>query len=101
MSFSNVKEIQQIKIPNIDKIVHFGLYFALSFLWMWSLVKPQKANSFFKTAFIIFVLATFFGLFIELIQENYTATRSAELLDVVSNCTGALTGILISKLILK
>lgn len=101
MSFSNIKEVQQIKIPNIDKIVHFALYTLLSFFWMWSLIKKNQPNSFVKCAFLIFVVGSSFGILIEFLQENFTKTRSGELLDVVCNCTGILTGILISKLILK
>ena len=68
---------------------------------MWSLVKRNSKKSFLKYAFIIFVIATFFGISIEVAQENFTLTRSAEILDVFSNCLGALSGIIISKLILK
>lgn len=101
MSFSNIKQIQQIKIPNIDKIVHFILYTFLSFFWMWSLVKKNMPNSFKKCALLIFIIASSFGILIEILQENFTKTRSGEFLDVICNCSGILAGILISKLISK
>lgn len=101
MSFSNLPEIQKVKIPNIDKIVHFFLYLTLSFLWMWSLFNKNKTNSFLKNAVLIFIVGSSFGILIEFLQENFTQTRSAELLDVVSNCSGILTGLLMSKLVLK
>jgi len=101
MSFSNIKEVQQIKIPNIDKIVHYALYTLLSFFWMWSLVKKNQPNSFKKYALLIFIFGSAFGILIEILQEYFTKSRSGEFLDVVSNCSGILTGILISKLISK
>lgn len=100
MSFSNIKGVQQIKIPNIDKLVHFTLYAVFSFLWMWSLIyKTQK--TFLKNACLIFFVGSALGILIEFLQENFTQTRSAEVLDVVSNCSGILFGLLISKLVLK
>ena len=99
MSFSNFEEVKQIKIPNIDKLVHFVLYTTLSFLWMWGLVKKNKPNSFFKYAVLIFIIGSSFGVLIEFLQENFTQTRSAEILDVVCNCIGILTGIILKKII--
>ena len=101
MSFSNIKGVQQIRIPNIDKIVHFTLYTILSFLWMWSLFSKTQKKSFYKNAVLIFLVGSSFGILIEFIQENFTQTRSAEVLDVVSNCSGILFGLLLSKLVLK
>nr|WP_297308627.1 VanZ family protein [uncultured Flavobacterium sp.] len=100
MSFSNIKEVQQIRIPNADKIVHFILYSVLSFLWMWSLITNAK-HSFKKNASFIFLIGTCFGIVIEILQEIFTQSRSGEILDVVSNCSGILFGLLISKIVLK
>jgi len=100
MSFASVKEVKLIKIPNIDKIVHFTMYATFSFLWMWSLVK-KTPNSFLKNAVLIFLIGSVFGIIIEFLQENFTQTRSGEVLDVICNCAGILTGIIIRKLISK
>lgn len=100
MSFSNVKQVQQIKIPNIDKIVHFTMYATFAFLWMWALVK-KTPKSFSKYAKLIFLIGAIFGIIIEFLQENLTQTRSGEFLDVVCNCAGIFSGLIISKLILK
>jgi len=101
MNLSNVNGIQQISIPNIDKIVHFTLYAVLAFIWMYSLYQNGKENSFRNNAILVFTIFSLFGVLIEFLQENFTQTRSAEILDVLSNCTGLLFGIIISKLILK
>lgn len=100
MNFSNINEIPKISIPNFDKIVHFTLYTILSFLWMWSL-KTKANHSFKKNASFIFLIGTCFGIVIEILQETLTQTRSGEILDVLSNSSGILFGLLISKIVLK
>lgn len=39
------------------------------------------------------VFSFFFGIFVELLQQYFTTTRAAEILDIVANLLGALLAI--------
>jgi VanZ family protein len=44
--------------------------------------------------FISFLLSLFFGIAIELIQEFFTTTRSAEVIDELANLSGAILAVI-------
>lgn len=82
------------KIPQFDKIVHFGFYLgqvALLILWL----RPSRGNR----LWIALAAIAFSGV-IELLQGEY-CDRSADWLDLAANSAGALTGIPLAALLGK
>lgn len=73
-----------------DKIFHSLVYFVLTFLWFYSLIfhfKIEKGKAVLYASFISII----FGIIIEILQEVFTDTRQADLLDVVANSLGVVT----------
>jgi VanZ family protein len=77
-----------IHIANKDKIVHFIFYFVMVILWMYYFSKVQIANKGLK----IVLGAILYGIVMEICQEVFTTYRSADIVDVVANSSGALSG---------
>lgn len=69
-----------------DKWVHVGFFVALLLLWLWAL-KPAK-----KGALKIVVLAVFYGIAVEFIQDWFIPNRSFDLGDWAADTTGSLIG---------
>lgn len=97
--------IPAVSIPNIDKLVHFCFYFGFTFLWFLYFKKQFKNTDDFRPLLLSFVFSTFFGITIELLQSEYTLTRSADMMDFLANSLGATSAIiavlLFNKLITK
>lgn len=51
--------------------------------------------SFVKKTVLIFLFALLYGSFVEICQEQFTATRKADIYDVIANVTGSVIAILI------
>lgn len=80
-------------VSHLDKVVHAFFYFVLTFL-LQLFLNESKANWSKKAVkSYSFVSAILFGIVIELVQETCTATRHADVLDVLANSTGALLSI--------
>ena len=80
-----------IDIPYLDKWVHIGLFFALSFLWKLWLDRPSSNQS--RSKVLLFFILLLYGMVIELIQHTMLPTRSADPWDIVANAVGILLGI--------
>jgi len=74
------------KIPHFDKIVHFGIYTILGFLFYFSNKKDKTIS------FMVFVIlyTLFLGGGIEIIQP--LVGRSNELMDLISDLLGSSFG---------
>jgi VanZ family protein len=77
-----------IKVPYKDKLVHFTFY--LMFVLLWSLFFRQS-----KYNYKILFAAISYGIVMELCQHLFTTKRTADVLDVLANTTGAVVGLLI------
>lgn len=87
-SLVSFNSIPNIGILNYDKIIHFLFYFIVVLLWGLAKSKSQfKA----KPDFLVVIIAIFYGIVIEILQQKVTATRKADLYDVVANTFGAFT----------
>lgn len=91
VNLSNVNEVQKIRIPHIDKIVHFIFYTTSSFLWSWALLNKQSRNHNLNVTLIVLGLITF-GFGIECLQDVLPTKRSFEWYDVLCNTLGVLFG---------
>ncbi len=80
------------EIPNLDKAVHFFLYLIATLLGTGFIREQFKGRftlhqSILKILFFLII----FGIIIEVIQMEFTTTRSGEVNDVLANVAGALT----------
>ncbi|ADY29702.1 VanZ family protein [Cellulophaga lytica] len=96
-SFSNT-DLPSVKIPYIDKLVHFTFYSVATLLGVLSLkdffnIKKVKTLIIWYLAFILIV----YGIIIEILQHTITVTRSAEFLDFVANTIGVFVGLFVAK----
>jgi VanZ family protein len=85
----NASEIRQVTIPNFDKLVHAGFHFVFTMLWFLFFKKKLETINIFRPLVISFVLSFFFGIAIELMQQFFTQTRTADVMDVLANLSGA------------
>lgn len=91
INLSNINEVQKIKIPNLDKVVHFLFYTTSSFLWSWALLNKKASAYKLNLALMVFGLILF-GLLVEFLQDLLPTQRSFEWLDVLCNTLGVLFG---------
>lgn len=75
--------------PHIDKLIHFGLFGILAWLWFiptrWTLAKPTL-----QAAVIGFLVASVYGGFTEYVQSTMPH-RHGNVWDVLANSLGAAT----------
>lgn len=98
-SFSSVSDMP--KLPHMDKLVHFCMYMAMSYVLLFDLSRThplQKVRC--REMLIAFITATLTGGLMELMQGTLTATRSADWWDMLANTCGALSGVLLGLLTL-
>ena len=96
-SFSNT-DLPSVKIPNLDKLVHFTFYSVAAVLGTLSLKEFFVVNK--GKTLALWYLAFFligYGILIEVLQDRFTVTRSGEFLDFVANTIGVLTGLFTAK----
>jgi VanZ family protein len=87
-----------IPIPNKDKYVHFTFYFV--FVVVWSLfAKQTKITK--KIQWIVLSSAIGYGVLMEVCQGVFTTTRTPDIMDVLANIIGALSGLLFITMIFK
>ena len=99
-SSSNLNKVNFLAFENIDKLIHFLMYAALSLLFFIALRK----NSQFKRKeqiIITLILVISYGLIMEVFQFYFTNDRSAELIDAFANILGSLFGLLIFPIFYK
>jgi VanZ family protein len=82
---NNLKAPRFLDIPNIDKIVHFGMYFTLMFVIVYEhgYISEKKRN-----IYLLGLIPFLYGLVMELIQGLFTKSRNADLFDVLFNTLG-------------
>jgi VanZ family protein len=82
--------IPAVTIPYIDKFVHAFFYFVFTSVLFLFLKKRMDSSDKLRPLVISLLIAVFYGLVIELMQELFTVNRKAELSDVIANVSGAL-----------
>jgi VanZ family protein len=80
------------KIPHIDKIVHFLMYFGLMSTIIFENRKTLKTT---RNLFLISLIPLFYGILMEILQGVFTATRFASFFDVVFDAAGIYVCILL------
>ncbi|MDD4107787.1 MAG: VanZ family protein [Prolixibacteraceae bacterium] len=79
-----------LKIPHIDKVVHFMMFFVLCIL----LFKPLKKLNL-KYLLIAPVISLVLAGFFEITQQMITTSRSSNLNDFLANTAGIVSAIII------
>ncbi|MBN2646378.1 MAG: VanZ family protein [Thiotrichales bacterium] len=77
-----------VSLSHIDKLYHFSAYLGFM-LWLAQAYNPRQRGW-------ILLLLIGFGILIELIQPRFG--RAFEWMDMVANSSGALTGLLLSRI---
>jgi len=92
------------KLPDIqlfkhaDKVIHWCMYFGLSFLFVPAYLKKQN----YKTSYIVaFIFALFIGILMEYLQPLISRGRSAEFADGIADGIGAISGIIAYQLLFR
>ncbi len=88
-------EIPKMSFKHLDKIVHAGMYFILSFFMLLGFANLKHKSIFVKS---IPILLSFFCSFsIEILQETTTSSRLFEIFDILANGIGCLIAFVMMK----
>ena len=87
-------ELPKIEINNVDKLAHFSFHFVFIILWYLYFKSTTKIINY-KTPVILFFVSLVFGIGIEWSQQVLTTSRKGDVLDVISNISGAFTALVI------
>lgn len=103
LSFFKPPSTKLDTISNIDKILHFGMYFGLSgMLWIEFLRNHRKNDAPLWHAWIgAFLCPVVFSGIVELLQEYCTSYRGGDWLDFAANSAGAVVASLIAFYIIR
>ena len=85
-----------LNISNIDKYVHFLMYFALSFCVSLNLYQEYTKFKSMTMVMWALVIPILFGGLIEVMQDKFTVSRSCDLYDLLADAIGAVLGFLFS-----
>ncbi len=82
-----------VRIPNIDKLVHFGFYFMMVILGCFFLREIANHRiGLVKAILSMTVFAIVYGMILEVLQHTITTERSGDIWDFLANSAGALVG---------
>ncbi len=87
-------DLPKIEINHVDKLAHFSFHFIFIILWYLYFISTSKIINY-KTPLILFFVSLVFGIVIEWSQQVLTTSRKGDVLDVISNISGAFTALVI------
>ena len=82
----------EIRIDYFDKLVHFAFYFLLSGLAIMAYAEGKKVHPTLTVALTIMLLASFYGVGVEVLQEKMDYGREGDIYDAIANTIGAVVG---------
>ena len=80
------------RIPNVDKLVHLGIFAVWGFLWMGVARSPHQARR-------VFLAGVGFTILTEVVQELPMVSRDANLFDGIADTIGIGVGIGLDSLV--
>jgi len=87
--------VPDVEISYFDKLAHFGMYATLAAIWYgYDFLKAGFSTT--KKMITIFLLASGYGLLMEMLQLLFFEGRSFEFYDIISNIIGSLIGVIIA-----
>ena len=87
------RELPSIGVAGADKYVHVVLHFAFIMFWGFYVSLTQNEIKISKIIRLV-ILSILYGIVIEVLQELFTTTRHADILDVLANFTGAILALM-------
>lgn len=93
-------DLPSIGVTEADKYVHFTFHFVFTMLWGFYFWVKLKEIILSKIKQVV-IISVCYGILIEVLQEKFTKTRQADILDVMANLSGALIAFIIFILIKK
>lgn len=96
VSLVKIKKEVDIKVPQFDKLVHFGIYFVFTIIWFacfYNYSKSGVVKNLIKAA----IWGLGFGVVVEILQSLNPNARSGDVLDVLANSIGIIVAVLIIK----
>ena len=81
-----------IDIPNIDKAVHFCMYFGLMLV---IILENKNSIKSIGHLFLLGLIPLSFGILMEILQATLTVTRSGSVFDALANSAGIFVSILL------
>lgn len=95
LSLSNANTFDKVSIfnfPFMDKIVHFGMYFAL----MSSIIfENRKSFKNLRGLLLAAPIPLLYGILMEILQSTITVNRSGSVFDVLANSVGIIVSVLV------
>ncbi|MGB3342765.1 MAG: VanZ family protein [Aequorivita sp.] len=86
-------DFPKVNFSSADKVAHILIFFVLTCLWLLYLFrKTGRLRS--NDILILLLSVLFYGIIIEIVQELFTVSRTADLWDVLANMVGVIVGIL-------
>jgi VanZ family protein len=95
LSLTNADSFSKIELgdfPNLDKLVHFGMYFILMSV---IIIEHRKNLSNPLNLFLLALIPLTYGILMEILQLTLTSTRSGDFYDALADAAGVLTSALI------
>ncbi|WP_377714538.1 VanZ family protein [Pseudofulvibacter geojedonensis] len=92
-----IKKEVDIKVPQFDKLVHFGIYFIFTLVWFAFFYNYSKSTAVVKNMLKAAIWALVFGVVVEVLQSVNPNARSGDPLDVLANSIGIIVAVLIIK----
>lgn len=94
-------DLPAVEILHLDKAVHAFFHFVFTTLWFLFFKKKLNNSSIFRPLAIAFVFSFFLGIAVELMQQLFTDTRSADIIDELANLCGATLSVVVLILLNK
>ncbi len=82
-------------VPNLDKIVHAALYFPLAFFLGAEFDLSKKNMLRIAAPLLTMLIVVLYGWLIEFLQETIFINRSSDIVDLLADIIGGLTGLAI------
>lgn len=95
LCLTDSSNLPAVNFPSLDKIIHFCFHFGFTISWILFFKKELKGRESedFKAYLISFIFSVFFGITIEILQGALTATRAADVTDILANALGAVIAV--------
>lgn len=94
-------DLPAVEILYLDKVVHAFFHFVFTTLWFLFFKNKLNNSSIFRPLAIAFVFSFFLGIAVELMQQFFTDTRSADIVDELANLCGATLSVVVVILLNK
>jgi len=94
-SLASVRNLKKFRIEGLfelDKLIHFTMYFGLSIFLSIGFYYAQKIESKGRLFLYSFILSSSLGTILEVLQKVITESRSFDYYDIIANIIGALIG---------